>query len=716
MTKIRQLTLRTQLLLLVVFIVLAGFAVTLGVLTRQASNLQLHTALQYTEQLAASHGAEAASHLEEALNAARTTAHALASLKAADLPQRSTADALLKGVLASNPAFLSVWTAWEPNAFDGRDSEYANQPGHDASGRYVPAWSHGGPGNSVAVEALAQYDELGAGDYYQLAKRSGQETVLEPYRYNLSGKDVLLTSLAVPIQVNGKVLGVVGVDIALASLQERIGKLSIYETGHASLFSNAGLYVGDQDALKVGQPMGSGSTLAADRAAVQNGQPLTTHYFSTQLNTDVTRVYVPLKIGATKTPWSFAATVPDNKILAEVQRLRWTAAGLGALSILLVSICLAWSLDRLVLRPIGGEPRDAADLARRVAQGDLSRAIAVRPGDTHSLMAQLKAMQDSLAHVVSNVRQGAEGVASASTQISHGNQDLSARTESQASALEETAASMEQLGSTVTQNADSARHANALAREASTVAGQGGAAVARVIETMKEINDSSRRIADIIGVIDSIAFQTNILALNAAVEAARAGDQGRGFAVVASEVRNLAGRSAEAAKEIKTLIGASVDRVEAGSSQVDQAGETMTQVVHAIQRVTDLMGEISAASAEQSAGVNQVGEAVMQMDQATQQNAALVEEMAAAAASLRSQAQELVQSVAVFQLGDQAQVLARKAAPAAVPAPPHQPAPPLAGPARAPRKPLAASLAKAAAPAPSAGAPRKGSDDDWESF
>jgi methyl-accepting chemotaxis protein len=285
-----------------------------------------------------------------------------------------------------------------------------------------------------------------------------------------------------------------------------------------------------------------------------------------------------------------------------------------------------------------------------VAQGDLSVHIDVKAGDDTSLMAQLKAMRDSLSRVVSDVRHNSEAVASASQQIAQGNQDLSQRTEQQASALQETAASMEQLGSTVKQNADNARQANQLAQGASTVAVKGGEVVGQVVETMKGINDSSKKIADIISVIDGIAFQTNILALNAAVEAARAGEQGRGFAVVASEVRSLAQRSAAAAKEIKSLIGVSVERVEQGSVLVDQAGATMTEIVASIKRVTDIMGEISAASTEQSSGVAQVGDAVSQMDQATQQNAALVEQSAAAAESLKNQAQQLVQAVAVFKI------------------------------------------------------------------
>jgi methyl-accepting chemotaxis protein len=313
-----------------------------------------------------------------------------------------------------------------------------------------------------------------------------------------------------------------------------------------------------------------------------------------------------------------------------------------------VGLGFAIYLTRSVTRPLYA----AMAAADRVASGDLSQRIEANSRDeTGQLLGALQRMQQSLIDTVGSVRGNAESVATASAQIAQGNQDLSSRTEQQASALQQTAATMEELGTTVRNNADNAGQANQLAQGASAVAARGGEVVGKVVTTMQAINTSSRKIGDIIGVIDGIAFQTNILALNAAVEAARAGEQGRGFAVVASEVRSLAQRSADAAKEIKTLIGRSVEQVEQGTALVDQAGKTMGEIVGSIQRVSDIVAEITSASVEQSSGVKQVGDAVAQMDRATQQNAALVEESAAAAESLKGQAQHLVQAVAVFKLG-----------------------------------------------------------------
>ncbi len=436
---------------------------------------------------------------------------------------------------------------------------------------------------------------------------------------------------------------------------------------------------------------------------------------------------------------------------AQATTMTYVYIGL-ALLILVVSLGAFLFMNRVVLRPL----RAVGESFDKIAAGDLTVRVDVNStNEIGALMAAVKRMQESLARTVSTVRRGVDEINVGSREISAGNTDLSSRTEEQAASLEETAASMEQLASTVKQNADNARQANQLAASASDVAERGGSAVSEVVSTMEGISASSRKISEIVSVIDGIAFQTNILALNAAVEAARAGEQGKGFAVVAGEVRSLAQRSAQAAKEIKSLIEDSVSKVGAGSQQVERAGATMQEIVASVKRVTDIMGEISAASDEQSSGIDQVNRAVAQMDEVPLQNAALVEEAAAAAGSLQDQAQRLAEAVAVFkinagevievparQLAQQHRPAARVAAPAPEVAP--QPAAPAAKPAaavrlthtarakpepaagasaaRPPRKPAATRPAPAAkdvskpAPAPASSRRQAPSDDDWESF
>ena len=418
--------------------------------------------------------------------------------------------------------------------------------------------------------------------------------------------------------------------------------------------------------------------------------------------------------GMAKTVGQVVAHIESNAnaaAAASAKQSRQMNVTLSLIGLLLAGTAVG--VAYMVQRRLAADIQEASRLAAEVAAGQLNEPVATqRRDEVGDLLRALGAMQLQLRSLVGEVRASADNISTASAEVAQGNADLSQRTEEQASALEETAASMEELSSTVKQNADNARQANQLALSASTVAVKGGDVVGQVVQTMKGINDSSRQIADIISVIDGIAFQTNILALNAAVEAARAGEQGRGFAVVASEVRSLAGRSAEAAKQIKGLINASIERVGHGTALVDEAGITMKEIVASIRRVTDIVGEISAASAEQSAGVAQVGEAVMQMDQATQQNAALVEQSAAAAESLKGQAEHLVSAVAVFKLGH------GELAPHALT--PHAPsrAADRRGPNRATNVARPAFGAKAHPPTLSAEAvPAKtGSDGDWASY
>jgi methyl-accepting chemotaxis protein len=396
--------------------------------------------------------------------------------------------------------------------------------------------------------------------------------------------------------------------------------------------------------------------------------------------------------------WTFVTGVYLDDLSDATIRDFWSAfIALAVVGIFLNGAVLL--VIRSLNKAVGGDPGDAAQVARRIAAGDLSEPVQVKAGDSTSLLYAMKTMQESLLGIVTKVRVGTDTITAATNEMAAGNLDLSSRTEQQASSLEETASSMEELTSTVKQNADNARQANQMAAVASDVAGKGGAVVSQVVETMGSINASSRKIVDIIGVIDGIAFQTNILALNAAVEAARAGEQGRGFAVVASEVRNLAQRSAAAAKEIKVLIDDSVNKVNTGSVLVDQAGATMQEVVTSVKRVADLIGEITAAGEEQNTGIEHVNQAIAQMDQVTQQNAALVEEAAASAEAMHDQAVQLAQAVQVFKLdaGHAAPVAVQTASKAKAPS---------ARVANAPAAPVRQSRALPAA----------NTTEDWEEF
>ncbi|CAN7177008.1 methyl-accepting chemotaxis protein [Massilia sp. LjRoot122] len=551
----------------------------------------------------------------------------------------------VSATLAGSEEFIGSSAAYEPDALDGRDAEFAGQaPMYDATGRFMPYWTRS-PQGKVNVEPIVFVTTPGGNDWYDVPKATGRSHFTEPYMYPINGKNVLIASLAAPIKVDGQFKGVVTGDFQLTTLGTMLGEMKLMEQGTLALISNHGLYASNKDHARNGKK--ADDLPAAALEAVRQGKPY--EYIDDK---GIVHLLQPLRVSPDVAPWAISLAFPHSVATAPAREL----AGYAALVSVLCAVAAVFvmvTVQRRLTRPLRVLGHAMTDLAG--GNADLSARLEARGNDELAEIARgFNTFVAKIQDVLARVRSSSDAVATASSEIRQGNADLSVRTEQQASALEETAASMEELNGTVKQNADNARQAKQLAGSASEIATRGGDVVAQVVDTMASISDASKKVVDIISVIDGIAFQTNILALNAAVEAARAGEQGRGFAVVATEVRNLAQRSAAAAKEIKALIGDSVDKVSMGTMLVEEAGKTMEEVVSSVRRVSDIVAEISAASAEQSTGIGQVNQAIVQMDGVTQQNAALVEEAAAAAESLQQQAATLVALVGEFKIEDDA--------------------------------------------------------------
>ncbi|MCW2005405.1 methyl-accepting chemotaxis protein [Xanthomonas arboricola] len=904
-------------------VALLCFGLTAAISYWQSSRALIASA-QTSMQSAARYQAEQiGSELGQAFTTGQSVASALLAQRANGGISRDAAAAIVHDQLQNHPEWVGMGTLWEAQAFDGKDSAYIDAKGHDSTGRFMTYWAHSG--SSLIREPLVGYEKPGDGDWNLKPRALGRQIVAGPYDYEIGGKPVLMTTLSTPIMDQGKYVGVVSVDFALAALQERLSTLRPLEGGYVELISPAGVILASRDAARIGKPA-DGANYRALLEATKAGKDYLD--FTPDAVGNVS-AYVPLQIGQAQERFALGVVVPYATIMQQAHRLLWTILLVGLGSALVLSIALFALLRRQVVRPLDAAARVAdaiasgkldnqitvqrqdevgrllsamqrmqSDLRQRIERdtqianenlrirtalehsemevlladehhtavfitealhtsfkhgeaafhakgqtgfsadavvgqpleyvfgsdadgkartqrlqqltatvserytfgpvtldltmtplyagdgrrsgsmllwrnvsaevsvqnevaalvqsallGDFTQRLALQDkhgfylefgrqlndlvdttaqglerisrllsalaegdltvrmdGDFQGVFARMRddanATVAQLTGIVSGIQTSATQINAAASEIAAGNNDLSQRTEQQAANLEETAASMEELTSTVKQNAESARQANQLAIGAASVASHGGEVVAQVVTTMSGIEVSSKKIAEIISVIDGIAFQTNILALNAAVEAARAGEQGRGFAVVASEVRTLAQRSAGAAKEIKHLIDDSVSKVAQGSSLVHQAGTTMAEIVASVQRVTDIMGEISAASQEQSAGIEQVNLTVTQMDEATQQNAALVEEATAAARAMEEQAGQLSDAVAVFKLS-------HATAPVAVATLARPATPSIKRPAAAAKHSVAPVPRPAAKPAPSQSS---GNDSQWQDF
>ncbi|EMN1546289.1 methyl-accepting chemotaxis protein [Enterobacter kobei] len=632
-----KMSVKTLMLLSIFLTVTVGFTATIGFMMWQWMAQQDSLAKKHIRQIAEVQSLQVSKEMDSALAAARDMGNSALALRDAGISDRQSLNQLLIHYLATHPQFLSMSMAFEPNAFDHQDAAFAGQSGEDPAGRfarYVDRDASGKP----ALHLLTDLETPGSGDYYLLPKQRQKEVIIEPYIYPYNGVDVMLTSIAAPIMADGKFLGSVTSDFSLATLQAMTGAIKPWNgTGYALLLSAENKVVFSPDKQATGKPY-AGKITGHD--VIRENDPL--------LKEEAFITWQDITIGNSQTPWKLAIVTPVSEVMTEARAFLLKAIVLMVLSSVVVSLVMAQIFTRKVDRPVGGEPSDAAGIALAVARGELNNTIPVRAGDTRSIFYALHTMQMQLKRIVDNISDASHSVRGGTSEISAGNLDLASRTEEQAAAIVETAASMEEISATVKNNADNAHKATTLTDRAASLAGHGETLVNDVVTVIGEIDDSARKIGEINSIVDGIAFQTNILALNAAVEAARAGEQGRGFAVVAGEVRNLAQRSANAAKEISQLIAESSGRVNKGVELVNETGVMMKQVIEAVSHVHLVINDIVQALDEQNRGISQVSTAVNQMDSTTQQNAALVQQISAAALSLDEQAKSLEKTLAFF--------------------------------------------------------------------